>query len=554
MKLVVRSSLLLVLEALVLASDAHAQCGTAGPDLAVGDVAGLNDYGTVGAVEVFMPGLTWTNFGSAPIAGNATTSAHPVVGAALYRFTTVDGATRFEEIGQSWVFHGFFFLQIADGCTCVPAPGSMLGPGCSSDHTASILGTQSQLGPRSEIDARTGAFSFPPSSPPITSGADRRLQVPQAALTNAAGARYFLELHGVSAEDSAAGHALNNASYREVVAIQAGGGWQLAFAGPTVQGQAALQAWSVLDAGVTTTQTTVPGEGGRLVLAQRVTHLGAGRWRYEHSLLNVDSHASVRSFEVPMPAGVAFEAAEFHGVAYHSGEPIDGAEWTFASGGGAIAWSCADAATDPNANALRWRTTSTLRYDAWAAPVAGEIVLGRFRAGSPMEFTIAALVPGNVGGGVFCAGDGTATPCPCANESAPGAGEGCRHSFGVGGRLARAGTASISADSIQLHGTGMPNSSALYFQGSVRQNGGMGTVFGDGLRCAGGAVIRLATRTNVAGASVHPSLPLAPSIAAQGGVAPGDTRHYQVWFRNSASFCSSATFNLTNGVSITWDA
>jgi len=29
-------------------------------------------------------------------------------------------------------------------------------------------------------------------------------------------------------------------------------------------------------------------------------------------------------------------------------------------------------------------------------------------------------------------------------------------------------------------------------------------------------------------------------------------RTYQVWYRNSASFCTSASFNLTNGVRVAW--
>ena len=27
---------------------------------------------------------------------------------------------------------------------------------------------------------------------------------------------------------------------------------------------------------------------------------------------------------------------------------------------------------------------------------------------------------------------------------------------------------------------------------------------------------------------------------------------YQVWYRNAASFCTPSTFNLTNGVLVTW--
>lgn len=30
-------------------------------------------------------------------------------------------------------------------------------------------------------------------------------------------------------------------------------------------------------------------------------------------------------------------------------------------------------------------------------------------------------------------------------------------------------------------------------------------------------------------------------------------RYYQVWYRNSASFCTGGTFNLSNGVAIDWE-
>ena len=38
----------------------------------------------------------------------------------------------------------------------------------------------------------------------------------------------------------------------------------------------------------------------------------------------------------------------------------------------------------------------------------------------------------------------------------------------------------------------------------------------------------------------------------RGGVTAGNVRRYQVWYRNSAAFCTPATFNLTNGLSVTW--
>lgn len=103
----------------------------------------------------------------------------------------------------------------------------------------------------------------------------------------------------------------------------------------------------------------------------------------------------------------------------------------------------------------------------------------------------------------FCSGDGSGTPCPCANESGLGDGRGCLNSFGTGARLMALGTASVSGDTVTLFGTGMPPlASALYFQGTGQDGSGQGTQLGDGLRCAGGAVIRLGVKSNVGGGVV----------------------------------------------------
>ncbi|MBL8862990.1 MAG: PQQ-dependent sugar dehydrogenase [Planctomycetes bacterium] len=151
----------------------------------------------------------------------------------------------------------------------------------------------------------------------------------------------------------------------------------------------------------------------------------------------------------------------------------------------------------------------------------------------------------------YCFGDGSGTACPCGNAGA--AGNGCASSVNTAGaNLAGFGTASISNDSLLLAGSGMPNSSALYFQGTTQTAGGAGAVFGDGLRCAAGTVIRLATKTNNAGQSSYPD-PFDLPISIRGGISFGpQTRTYQCWYRNAAAFCTPDTFNLTNGLSVTW--
>jgi hypothetical protein len=150
----------------------------------------------------------------------------------------------------------------------------------------------------------------------------------------------------------------------------------------------------------------------------------------------------------------------------------------------------------------------------------------------------------------FCFGDGTGTACPCGNSGASG--NGCASSVApAGAHLAAMGAASVSQDGLVLIGSGMPNSSVLYFQGTTQVSGGAGSVFGDGLRCGGGQIVRLATKANVQNGSMYPSVGDV-AISIRGAIPPsGGTRTYQGWYRNVTGPCGSG-FNLTNGVRVTW--
>lgn len=168
-------------------------------------------------------------------------------------------------------------------------------------------------------------------------------------------------------------------------------------------------------------------------------------------------------------------------------------------------------------------------------------------------FSTAPCITGEPGA-PYCFGDGVPphVRCPCQNASSATEEVGCLDSFGIGGRLRASGMASVSSDTLTLLGSQMPpTSTCLYFQGTIEQHEGNGTQFGDGLRCAGGTITRLGAKGNVAGASQYPSTG-DPSVSVHGAVLAGQARTYQVWYRNVANFCTSATFNLTNGYHIVW--
>ena len=154
-------------------------------------------------------------------------------------------------------------------------------------------------------------------------------------------------------------------------------------------------------------------------------------------------------------------------------------------------------------------------------------------------------------GVVFCAGDGTAANCPCGNYGGPG--RGCATSFEpLGAQLSATGSATISGDSVQLDVAGVSNSVVTFFQGTGQQTFGQGVAFGDGLRCASGTTRRLRAVLATGNAASLPG-PGDPPISTMGLIPPaGGMRTYQVWYRNAASFCTAATFNLSNGLIVHW--
>ena len=114
----------------------------------------------------------------------------------------------------------------------------------------------------------------------------------------------------------------------------------------------------------------------------------------------------------------------------------------------------------------------------------------------------------------------------------------------------------MQADSIVLEAFDMPaNTTALFFQGTQQHNNGQGSTFGDGLRCASGSVLRLGTRVAAPSGYIALGNGVAGDAAVSiSGAIPisGATRMYQAWYRNAASFCTPASFNLTNGIAVQW--
>jgi hypothetical protein len=110
---------------------------------------------------------------------------------------------------------------------------------------------------------------------------------------------------------------------------------------------------------------------------------------------------------------------------------------------------------------------------------------------------------------------------------------------------------SISNDSLLLSGSGMPNTATtVLLQGTAAIPP---VPFGDGLRCVGGTQRRVYIRNALLGNIQYGfNVPGQLPISIQGAIGAPGTYHYQIIYRNTAAFCTAATTNTTNGLSVTW--
>jgi len=119
-------------------------------------------------------------------------------------------------------------------------------------------------------------------------------------------------------------------------------------------------------------------------------------------------------------------------------------------------------------------------------------------------------------------------------------------SVSSGALISATGSASIAANDLELHCSGVVNGEAgvFYFGPSQIQ-----TPFGDGFRCVGGAVTRLWPPIFASGGEYVRAIDntVAPSA---GVLVPMSTHNFQCWFRDPAGGPNG--FNLSDGLEITF--
>jgi len=184
--------------------------------------------------------------------------------------------------------------------------------------------------------------------------------------------------------------------------------------------------------------------------------------------------------------------------------------------------------------------------------VAAVYSYGEFSLGPPVKTGSVRIYEFGTPTQPICLGDGTGMACPCSNSG--GIGRGCANSsVMVGALMSSTGDPLLASDSLRLRVDGVGLGAGLIIQGTASLGQDQGQAFGDGLLCAGGQTQRLALLWPHAGSTHYPAIgSLDLPISVQGAVSTPGTRIYQYWYRDTATFCTPATFNLTNGLSVAW--
>ncbi|MBZ0171253.1 MAG: hypothetical protein K8E66_02635 [Phycisphaerales bacterium] len=362
--------------------------------------------GSEGDLVAYSIGTTSCNVGTVPLNWfQSGADRHPLIITNIYRID--HGAI--EQIGVSWVKHGFCALQQTACGSCSAVCGgccSQLGVGCSDPYSASLNGSQTGLGPRYEINCATGEYPWPfDTAGQSGNNTFKRLQVHVDDLDPLLNpnALYVGEAQYVAKDDADAGNDDNNASHRMIVIGNENpffGGWFINYDGPTVREEPAIFAWQDADPNVQLTPVDVPGDG-RFWVGANATDNGDGTWHYEYAVHNLNSDRNAGSFGVE--TGASPTNVGFRDVDYHSGEPFDMTDWAASVGGGEVSWSNGTTwTTNQNANAVRWGTLYNFRFDAPSPPVDGTATIGLFGpggGGDPDSVTLTVPVPEFAQGG-----------------------------------------------------------------------------------------------------------------------------------------------------------
>lgn len=382
-----------------------------GADVLIGELSSMVQFGRVGDIVGCAIDSPLCNAGDAPLDWYPNPDPrHPFMIFNLYRLK----AGRFEQIGASWVKHGWSASQgNACGLGCQPNANNLrLGVGCSDIYSASANAGQATLGPRHEVDPYTGSFTYAGShfdtQPGGHTAISHRLQLRDADINPAQnpGAIYFGEVYITTHDD----YDHMNSIAREPVTISGapGGTWTFDLSGSGTLLGPAIESWP----GATRTMIPADPDGvGRCILGMTVSSNGDGTWHYEYGIYNHDLSRAIGSFSIPVPMSVGLANVGFSAVRSHD-EPFSNDPWTATHAGGLLTWSTNPWGSIPTGNPLRWGTLYNFRFDAAAPPATVTATLELWQPGDepqlagPTQGPMPLVLPGDMNcDGVVTVGD-----------------------------------------------------------------------------------------------------------------------------------------------------
>lgn len=171
----------------------------------------------------------------------------------------------------------------------------------------------------------------------------------------------------------------------------------------------------------------------------------------------------------------------------------------------------------------------------------------------------------------LCNGDGGdgmgCTSCPCMNDGPPGTVGGCLHSGGASGRLTRSGSSSVATADLRFEARDLPaNTAAILLSGTALApanpssscfglNSGITSPTLDGLRCIVQGILRHGVRPADANGAIGVTTNgwgTPSGFFNFGAFMAGQTRFFQVTYRDSLAAICQTGLNTTQASSVTF--
>ena len=328
---------------------------------------------------------------------------HPFLVWNMYRIA--DG--RIEQLGGSGVKHAFFSLNFSCDAVIQSCPylnGNILGPDCEDVYGSGTNNSNTNQGPRGDIDPAGGLFFstcsfFDPgcigSQTRNSTDFENRLMIVESELDTPA-SQYFLDSWYVVQHDV---DIFNSMGYHPITPTVSGSGWSFptgpfSSGSPVEQWVAAGDPDPLADHVEITVPSETPGASypdnqpqGHLSALARATEVQPGVWRYNYAVMNFDFSRGIDRIDIPFAAGAPLLDTEFRSPVV---DGVAGDPWTISRAGNILSFVA------PDGNTLRWFSLYNFEIETTVAPASRPrtVVLHAAEGVSPATLSADLVAPG----------------------------------------------------------------------------------------------------------------------------------------------------------------